>query len=287
MLKATSSNSRTLQWNSAATSSFQEIKDALANATLLVHPKPDAPINVMSDASDIAIGAVLQQYLEGKWCPLSYFSRKLSPTEQHYSTFDRELLAVYCAIRHFRHFLEAREFHVLTDHMPLTHSLYSKLDRHSPRQVRQLDFISQFTTDIRHISGQGNPVADALSRLEANAMQCESTPSTIDFQAMAKAQLTDPQLQKLQSSPTTLTLARIPMPMCKETLWCDTSTDSPRPFVPKQFRHMVFNSLHGLSHPGIRATQRLVTARFVWPGINADVRKWARSCLQCQRAKVH
>jgi len=227
MLKATSSNSRTLQWNSAATSSFQEIKDALANATLLVHPKPDAPINVMSDASDIAIGAVLQQYLEGKWCPLSYFSRKLSPTEQHYSTFDRELLAVYRAIHHFHHFLEACEFHVLTDHMPLTYSLYSKLDCHSPRQVWQLDFISQFTTDIWHISGQGNPVADALSRLEANAMQCESAPSTIDFQAIAKAQLTDPQLQQLQSSPTTLTLARIPMPMCKETLWCVKLTNTP------------------------------------------------------------
>ena len=58
-----------------------------------------------------------------------------------------ELLAVYCAIRHFQHFLEAR---VLTDHKPLTHSFNSKPDRHSPRQVRQLDFISQFTTDIHH-----------------------------------------------------------------------------------------------------------------------------------------
>ena len=115
-----------------------------------MHPKPDAPINIMTDASDVAIGAVLQQYLDGQWCPLSYFSRKLSPTEQRYSTFDRELLAVYSAIHHFRHFLEAREFYVLTDHKPLTHSLNSKPDRHSPRQVRHLDFISQFTTDIRH-----------------------------------------------------------------------------------------------------------------------------------------
>ena len=139
-----------------------DIKNALATATLLVHPKPDAAINIMTDASDIAIGAVLQQYLEGKWCPLSYFSRKLSPAEQCYSTFDRELLAVYCAIRHFQHFLEGREFYILTDHKPLTHSLNSKPDCHSPRQVHQLNFISQFTTDIRHIAGKGNPVADTL-----------------------------------------------------------------------------------------------------------------------------
>jgi len=50
-------------------------------------------------------------------CPLSYFSRKLSPAEQRYCTFDRELLAVYCDIRHFRHFLEGREFCVL-NHWP-------------------------------------------------------------------------------------------------------------------------------------------------------------------------
>jgi len=48
----------------------------------------------------------------------------------------------------------------------------------------------------------------------------------------------------------------------------------------------VFDSLHGLSHPGIRATQKLITARYVWPGINTDVRRWTRTCLHCQRAKV-
>ena len=63
------------------------------------------PINIMMDASDVAMGAVLQQYLDGQWCPLAYFSRKLSPAEQRYSTFDHELLAVYSAIRHLRHFL--------------------------------------------------------------------------------------------------------------------------------------------------------------------------------------
>ena len=56
----------------------------------------------MTDASDVAIGAVLQQFLDDKWCrPLSYFLRNLSPTEKQYSTFDRKLLAMYCAIRHF------------------------------------------------------------------------------------------------------------------------------------------------------------------------------------------
>ena len=90
MLKLTAPNSRKLQWTTSATTAFKEFKDALANATLLVHPQPDAPINVMTDASDIAIGAVLQQYLNSQWCLLSYFSRKLSPNgaEVQYILFD-------------------------------------------------------------------------------------------------------------------------------------------------------------------------------------------------------
>ena len=91
MLNSTAPKNCELQWTDDATAAFQEIKDALVNATLLVHPQPDAPINIMTDASDIAIGAVLQQYLDGQWCPLSYFLRKLSPTEKRYSTFDREM----------------------------------------------------------------------------------------------------------------------------------------------------------------------------------------------------
>jgi len=108
--------------------------------------------------------------------PALLFLQKLSPTEQRYSTFDCELLAIYCAIKHFRHFLEASEFHIFTDHKPLTYSINSKPECHSPSQIRQLDIISQFATDIRHIGGHGNPVADTLSHLEANAVQvCPTT----------------------------------------------------------------------------------------------------------------
>ena len=99
------------------------------------------------------------------------FSRSLSPTERRYSTFDCELLAVYLAIKHFRHLIEGRVFTVFTDHKPLTFSLHTRSDKHSPRQLRHFDFISQFTSDIRHIQGRLNPVADAFSRVELNAVE--------------------------------------------------------------------------------------------------------------------
>jgi cleavage and polyadenylation specificity factor subunit 1 len=112
------------------------------------------------------MGAVLQQQVQDVWQPLAFFSRKLCPAQQKYSAYDRELLAIYEAVRHFRHMLEALHFTILTDHKPLTFAFHQKRDKCSPRQFNHLDFIAQFTTDIRHISGQDNIVADTLSRVE-------------------------------------------------------------------------------------------------------------------------
>ena len=78
----------------------------------------------------------------------------------------------------------------------------------------------------------------------------------------------------------------LPLPNSTHPLYCNTSTGTQRPLVPLPWRHTVFDSLHRLSHPGIRATQKLITSHFVWPGINSDVRHWTRSCIQCQGAKI-
>ena len=286
LLDSSKPKSQVLIWNDATLSAFYAIKDALVNATQLCYPSSDAPTSLVTDASDTGVGAVLQQFVNGTWQPISFFSRKLTPTQTRYSTFDRELLAVYLAIHHFRHFLEGRLFHVLTDHKPLTYALHSRPDRHSPRQARQLDFISQFTSTIRHIKGSDNVVADTLSRIETNAL-LSGQPPELDFSAIAKEQQTDRQIRALESSPTSpLVVKPIPLHNSKNTILCDVSTGIQRPLIPLPWRRTVFDSLHGLSHPGIRATQRLITARFVWPGINADIRRWTQSCIPCQRAKI-
>lgn len=90
-----------LQWTSEAAQAFPTIKDALTQAPLLSHPQAGAPLSILADASDFAVGAVLQQFVNDAWQPISYFSRKMKPFDTHYSTFDRELLAVYLAIKHF------------------------------------------------------------------------------------------------------------------------------------------------------------------------------------------
>ncbi len=287
LLKNHGRPSDTLEWTDAASAAFTEAKNALANATLLSHPTPDAPTCVMTDASDVAVGAVLQQYRDSQWCPIAFFSKCLKPAETRYSTFDRELLAVYLSITHFRYFLEGREFYVLTDHKPLTYALSTRPDRHSPRQMRHLDFISQFTTDLRYVQGSHNLAADALSRITANALHTGDTAPVVDFRLLAAAQAGDPDLPRIQAD-TSLQLQHIPLALSDgATILCDVSTGTHRPYVPESSRRAIFNCLHSVAHPGIRETQRLVTSRFVWPGINMDVRNWARSCVKCQRSKVH
>ncbi len=109
----------------------------------------------------------------------------------------------------------------------------------------------------------------------------------MDFRELALAQAGDPELAKCHAN-SSLKLERVPLALSDGvSIICDVSTGVQRPIVPNNFRRAVFDALHSLSHPGIRATQRLVTSRFVWPSVNSDVRRWARSCLQCQRAKVH
>ncbi|GBM90893.1 hypothetical protein AVEN_46383-1 [Araneus ventricosus] len=93
----------------------------------------------MTDASDFAVGAVLQQHIESKVEPLGFFSRKLSATEKKCSTFDRELLSIYLSVKHFRYMLEGREVVIYTDHKPLVFAFTRKHDNSTPRQIRYLE----------------------------------------------------------------------------------------------------------------------------------------------------
>ncbi|GFT32191.1 retrovirus-related Pol polyprotein from transposon 17.6 [Trichonephila clavipes] len=257
-------------------------KQALADAALLAHPSPSAPLAFHEDASDYAIGDALHQVVDSELQPLAFFSRKLTSSEKSYSAYNRELLAIYSAIRHFRYMLEARDFTVFTDHKPLTYAFRQKSDKCSPRQIRQLDFISQFTTNIVHISGSDNIAANVLSRVSAITF-----PSQIDYDCIAETQQTDQELHTLIASGTSLELKKVTFPNSSTEIMCDLSTGTARPYIPKQHRQDVFSAMHNLSHPGIRRSVHLMKQRFVWPSISSDVAKWARHCLACQKSKIH
>ncbi|GFU52272.1 transposon Tf2-11 polyprotein [Trichonephila clavipes] len=275
-------DSKPLNWSSEAITAFQRCKQALADAALLAHPSPSAPLALHVDASDYAIGGALHQVVDSELQPLAFFSRKLTSSEKSYSAYDRELLAIYSAIRHFRYMLEARDFTVFTDHKPLTYAFRQKSDKCSPRQIRQLDFISQFTTNIVHIPGSDNIAADVLSRVSAITF-----PSQIDYDCIAQTQQTDQELHTLIASGTSLELKKVTFPNSSTEIMCDLSTGTARPYIPKQHRQDVFSAIHNLSHPGIRRSVHLMKQHFVWPSISSDVAKWARHCLACQKSKIH
>jgi hypothetical protein len=231
---------------------------------------------------------VLQQQVGTDWQPLGFFSHKLSKTEGNYSTFDRELLAAYTGIRHFPTMLEGRQFQLWTDHKPLVAALQPVSPPWSGRQQRQLAYISEYTTDLQHVPGTSNVVADALSRPPPGradlccAAAADRAP--LDLADLALRQILCPQVQALRSRPG---LHIITQQVGNLSLLGDAATGTFRPLVPTQLRRQVFDSLHGAAHPGMRATRRLISSRYVWPGLAKDVTAWARACLHCQRAKVH
>ncbi|GFW31425.1 retrovirus-related Pol polyprotein from transposon 17.6 [Trichonephila clavipes] len=234
-----------IQWTEEAEQAFNDAKNALADATLLRHPIPGAKLSLWTDASDKAVGGSLMQLCQNKWEPVAFLSVKLSKSQQKWSTYDRELLAIYISVKRFRHMLEGRDFIIYTDQKPLMYAFMQNPDKCSPRQWRHLDFISQFSTDVRHINGTHNAVADALSRIEVNQI----SNSFLDFEALSKAQLEDNELQSFQNDEkSSLVFKRVPSPISATELICDTSTGSPRPFVPHNFRKTIFEHFHNLAH---------------------------------------
>lgn len=280
-------NDRTpIVWTPDAETAFCECKSQLENAVTLSYPSTDAKLSLYADASNSCAGAVLQQRVDGVWKPLGYFSKRFSETQQRYSTYDRELLAIYMAVKHFRNLCEGRPLTIYTDHRPLVHA-FTKVSTSSEtsRRTRQLLFISEFSTDIRHINGNENVVADALSRVASI-----SCPTSLDYDLLADSQKSDDYIaQYLKGNNGTnnsVVIKSIFLPTCNRNIFCEMSTSKARPYLPKDFRRIAFDTIHNLSHAGIRTTRKMVTERFFWPGMNSDISKWAKACVNCQRAKV-
>lgn len=272
---------RPVLWNPLSEKAFEECKEQLCHATLLRHPVENAPMAIQCDASDTAMGAVLEQCVKGLWEPLGFFSKKLSTTQQNYSTYDRELLGMYSSIKFFQHMVEGRPLIIRTDHKPLVFAFRQKAEKASPRQLRQLDYIGQFTTNIVHIAGEANVTADMLSRIGEINM-----PVIVTTDELSLAQQDDEELQQLLKSNTSLNLRRFHLDDTDRVMYCDVSTEEIRPYVPGVLRRRIFDTTHNLSHPSGRVTKKMIQRQFVWPSMSKDITEWARSCIACQRSKM-
>ena len=274
-------------WTPAMEHSFAAAKDALTSATVLRHPDQTADVSLAVDASSTHVGGVLQQWdvKAAAWAPLGFWSKKLGSAERNYSTFDRELLAVYLGIRHFRFALEGRQFTLFTDHKPVVSALTRVTPPVSARQQRHLSYISEFAVKLVHLPGAANCVADALSRPvlvdeQVAAVTNDIVPSSIDVNDLAAAQVVCSDCRMISNSPK--------FQVMKDEQGVMVSlAHKPRILLPVAYRRHAFDEVHGLAHPGSRATKRMMSDRFLWPGMAKDITAWVKCCLDCQRSKIH
>lgn len=281
LIKGNRKNDTTLlQWDTETTNAFTACKNILAECTYLSHPVSNATLALFVDASNTAVGAALQQLINGEYEPLGFYSKKLTDAQKNYSPYDRELLAAYQSVKYFRFMLEARQFTLFTDHKPLIFAFKHKDENSTPRRIRQLDFISQFTTDIQHVPGNDNIVADTLSRIE-------EIQEPLDYKKLAESQKCDEELKTiLTTNSSSMNLKLYNLPNTNIQILCDTSTKQIRPFLTKQFRQIAIKQLHDLAHPGAKTTIKLIKQRFVWPNMGNDITNFVKTCISCQRSKI-
>ncbi|GJV67865.1 reverse transcriptase domain-containing protein [Tanacetum coccineum] len=143
---------------------FNILKEKLTTAPIIIFPDWNKPFELMCDASDFAVGAVLGQQIDGKFKPIYYARKTLNNAQEHYTTTEKELLAIVFSFDKFRQYLVLSKTMVYTDHSALKY-LFSKEDA-KPRLIRWVLLLQGFDIDIKDKKGAENLAADHLSRLE-------------------------------------------------------------------------------------------------------------------------
>ena len=171
-------------------SSFYAIKELAIHSNTLYFIKPEGELVLKTDASKLAFGGTLTQMQRDEngvmvERDITFFSKTFSKTQRTWSTSDQEMYSIYFGVRHLHHFLAGRQFLILSDHDALRHD---EKDSYSAKINRWKLHLSEYDYVIRHIAGEKNIVADALSRcLVSNEnidMQIDSSERVVSMAAM-------------------------------------------------------------------------------------------------------
>ncbi|GJT68956.1 reverse transcriptase domain-containing protein [Tanacetum coccineum] len=246
---------------------FQTLKKKLTEAPILIAPNWDQPFEIMCDASDYAIGAVLGQRIEKHFRPIHYASKTMTEAESNYTTTEKEMLAVVYAFEKFRSYLIMNKSVVYTDHSALKY-LFNKKDAKA-RLLRWVLLLQEFDFKVIDTKGAENYAADHLSRLEnpyENVFDPKEINETFPLETLNMVNSHDN-----QNIPWFADIANY---HAGNFLIKGMSTQQKRKFF-KDIKHYFWDD-------DITA-QKVFDAGFFWPTIYKDAYELIKSCDACQR----
>lgn len=265
-------------WGERERLSFQQLKEAVTSAPVLVPPDFSKPFTVETDASKFAIGAVLSQ--EGR--VIAFESRKLNLAECKYEVHDKELLAVYDALLKWRHYLGDSKFTLITDNW--ANKFIQTKPHLTPRQAKWLEVLQELNCDIVYREGAKNVVADALSRrpdYQTSAITWVSLGDDV-IPSLLSAAEEDEEYKKL-------------VELVKSGKRTDFTLEEgllrkdDRVYVPQcPFRHKLLTEAHDAplsGHLGRDKTYQRLQKIVYWPRMHEEVSEYCKTCEVCQAVK--
>ena len=283
------------EWKVEHQAAFEALKRALCEAPVLQIPDFGGEFVLVTDASDLAVSAVLNQKRGEGLAPISFHSRILTPAERRYSTYEKECLAVIFGCEKCRPYLEHKEFELHCDNLALCWLLRKIKD--VGRLGRWILRLSPFKFKVKHTKGVDNVVADALSRMyegvtvDSAEMSCATLMSSLPlvYTSLGEHQKDDSFCQDIVTRiRTNLSgaenfrehrglLCYFPK-QARRRRWVVPSVL--RPMLLKYFHDSVFSA-----HLGAWKTYHKVATHFWWPKMRCEVLNYVRRCELCQRAK--
>ncbi|XP_058775850.1 uncharacterized protein LOC131650137 [Vicia villosa] len=269
-------------WSTAATEAFTALQKHMTDMPVLTLPDFKKKFIVETDASGVAVGAVLSQ--DGH--PIAFFSKKMCPRMQASSTYVREMFAVTEAVKKWRQYLIGQEFHIYTDQKSLRNLLLQKIQ--TPEQQKWAAKLQGFNFEIFYKPGKSNVVADALSRQfpsEEPVLFALSSAIPDLLTRLRDFYTRDRAGQELLAKLFTDTTDKDNFKVSNGLLLYKN-----RLFIPDidQLRTKVLNEFHATptaGHSGVKASLSRVSASFAWPGIYKDVKHLVKYCDICQHSK--